>query len=170
VSSAEKSASALERLRHKMNARVGEDYANLRCNTALAALMELVNALNKAKDDEPTIVQSSAFAAALDALLLLIAPMAPHIAEELWHQRGHTASIHTQPWPAYDPALTVDELVTVVVQVNGKLRDKLEVAPDTAEDDLRTLALASPKVQAATNGKAVKKFIYVPGRLANIVV
>jgi leucyl-tRNA synthetase len=171
VSSASKTSSAsVERLRHKMIARVGDDYANLRCNTALAALMELVNALNKAKDDEPAIVHSSEFAAALDTLLLLVAPMAPHIAEELWHQRGNAESIHIQPWPAYDPALTVDELVTVVVQVNGKLRDKLEVAPDTAEDDLRALALASPKVQAATDGKPVKKFIYVPGRLANIVV
>ncbi|HEY2592349.1 MAG TPA: class I tRNA ligase family protein, partial [Chloroflexota bacterium] len=163
-------ASAVERLRHKIIARVTDDYADLRFNTALAALMEFVNGLNKAKDETPDAVRTPEFAAALDSLLLLLAPLAPHIAEELWHQRGHAESVHAQGWPAYDPALTVDALVTVVVQVNGKLRDKLDVAPDTSEEAFKALALASAKVQSAVEGRAVKKFIYVPGRLANIVV
>ena len=163
-------ASPVERLRHKMIARVTDDYANLRFNTALAALMEFVNTLNKAKDESPDALRAPEFAAALDSLLLLLAPLTPHIAEELWHQRGHTETVHTQPWPAYDPALTVDAVVTVVVQVNGKLRDKLDVAPDTTEEAFQSLALASAKVQSAIEGKTVKKFIYVPGRLANIVV
>jgi leucyl-tRNA synthetase len=153
-----------------MIARVTDDYANLRFNTALAALMEFVNALNKAKDEAPDAVRAPEFAAALDSLLLLLAPLAPHIAEELWHQRGHAESVHAQSWPAYDPALTVDATVTVVVQVNGKLRDKLDVAPDTSEEAFKALALASAKVQSAIEGKVVKKFVYVPGRLANIVV
>jgi leucyl-tRNA synthetase len=80
------------------------------------------------------------------------------------------ASIHVQQWPAYDPALIVDETVTIVVQVNGKVRDKLDLAPDVAEDEVRERALASAKVQSAMEGRALKKFIYVPGRLASVVV
>jgi leucyl-tRNA synthetase len=96
----------------------------------------------------------------------------------LWHERRlragvaemKYASIHVEPWPEYDPALIVDETVTIVVQVNGKVRDKLELAPDTAEDEVRERALASAKVRSAMEGRALKKFIYVPGRLASVVV
>jgi leucyl-tRNA synthetase len=161
---------AVERLRHKIIARVGNDYAGLRFNTALAALMEFVNGLNKAKDETPEVLSDPRFSGAVHSLLVLLAPIAPFITEELWHAIGHDDSVHTQSWPAYDPALTVDEIVTVVVQVNGKVRDRLEVTPDTAEDDVRSLALASPKVQAALAGRDIKKFIYVADRhLVNIV-
>jgi leucyl-tRNA synthetase len=162
-------AAAVERLRHKTIARVGEDYANLRYNTALAALMEYVNGLNKLRDASPEVVRDRSFAAAIDTLLVLLAPMVPHITEELWHEVGHESSVHAQSWPNYDPALTVDEVITVVVQVNGKVRDRLEVAPDISEDEVRRLALASERVQAAIEGRALKKFVYVPGRLANLV-
>jgi leucyl-tRNA synthetase len=170
---------AVERLRHKTIARISADYAELRFNTALAGLMEYVNGLNKARDDDPAVVRDPRFAAAIETLLVLLAPMTPFIAEELWHEVGAGAgedadagndSVHDRPWPDYDPARTVDEVVTVVVQVNGKVRDRLEVAPDAAEPRVRELALASPKVQAATGGREPKKFVYVPGRLANIVV
>src|SRR5262249_19613921 len=127
----------VERLRHKMIARVGDEFVNLRFNTALAAMMEFVNGLNKAREETPEVGRDPGFAAALDTLLTLLAPMAPHITEELWHERGHNESIHRQPWPEYDPALTVDDVITIVVQVNGKLRDKLEVAADTPEEALR---------------------------------
>ncbi|HEU5440452.1 MAG TPA: leucine--tRNA ligase [Ktedonobacterales bacterium] len=161
---------AAERLQHKSIARVTESYAGLRFNTALAALMEYLNGLSKLKDDEPALVRDPRYAAALDTLLVLLAPLAPHISEELWHQAGHEQSVHSQPWPEFNPALTVDETVTVIVQVNGKLREKLELAPDVSEDEVRRLALASPKVQAATGGRPLKKFIYVADRyLANIV-
>jgi leucyl-tRNA synthetase len=160
---------ALERLRHKAIARVTSDFGDLRFNTALAVLMELVNGLNKAREEQPDMMRDPAFARAAETLLVLLAPMAPHIAEELWRQLGHEESIHRQDWPAFDPALTVDEVITVVVQVNGRLRDRLEVAPDTSEDEIRRLALASPKVQAALAGRAARNFIYVPGRLANVV-
>jgi leucyl-tRNA synthetase len=160
---------ALERLCHKAIARVTGDYTDLRCNTALAGLMELVNSLNKVREEAPENIRDPRFLQATETLLVLLAPMAPHITEELWHQLGHQGSIHSQPWPEYDPALTVDEVVTVVVQVNGKVRDKLEVAPDIAEEAVRALALASPKVQAALAGRDLKKFVYVPGRLANVV-
>jgi leucyl-tRNA synthetase len=171
-------ALGVERLRNKAIARVTADYEGLRFNTALAALMEDVNALNKAREETPEIVADAAFSRAVDTLLILLAPMAPHLTEELWHERRLRAgmveaeytSIHIQPWPAYDPALIVDETVTIVVQVNGKVRDKLDLAPDVAEDEVRELALASAKVQSAMDGRALKKFIYVPGRLVSVVV
>ncbi len=159
----------IERLRHRMIARVTDDYAEMRFNTALAGLMEFVNGLNKAREESPAITQTPTFRAAIETLLTLLAPMTPHIAEELWHMLGHTESVHDQSWPAYDPALTVAETITLIVQVNGKLRDKLEAAPDIAEDEVRALALASPKAQAALDGRPAKKVIYVPGRLVNIV-
>ena len=104
--------------------------------------------------------------------------MAPHLTEELWRERrlragmaeSAYASIHVQPWPEYDPALIVDATVTIVVQVNGKVRDKLDLAPNVAEAEVRERALASAKVRSAMEGRALKKFIYVPGRLASVVV
>jgi leucyl-tRNA synthetase len=153
-----------------MIARVGEEYANLRFNTALAGLMEFVNGLNKAREETPLVMKDPRFAAALDTLLLLLAPMAPHITAELWQANGHSESIHEQAWPEYDPALLVDDVITIVVQVNGKVRDKLEVAHDISESELQQLAFASEKVRAATNGQAAKNVIHVPGRLINIVV
>ncbi len=163
-------SATLERLRHKAIARVTAEYADMRFNTALAGLMELVNALNKLREEAPTSLRDPQFTRAVEALLVLLAPMTPHLTEELWHQFGHPSSIHTSTWPTYDTALTLDAVVTVVVQVNGKVRDRLEVTPDIAEDDVRQLALASPKVRAAMDNRALKKFIYIPGRLASIVV
>ncbi|HEY7779266.1 MAG TPA: leucine--tRNA ligase [Ktedonobacterales bacterium] len=157
------------RLRHKIVKRVTDDYAALRFNTALAALMELTNGLNRARDEHPGVAATPAFADAAEALVVLLAPLAPHIAEELWHRLGHTTSVHAEPWPTYDEALTRDALVTVVIQVNGKMRDRLELAPDVAEDEVRALALASERVRAALDGRGVRKFIYVPGKLANVV-
>jgi leucyl-tRNA synthetase len=160
----------VERLRHKIVARVTADYRELRFNTALAAMMEFVNGLNKARDEAPAVVRDPRFGEAIETLLVLLAPMAPHISEELWHHGGHQESIHRQPWPGFDPALTIDEVVTVVVQVNGKVRDRLEVASDIAEADVRALAVASPKVRAALGGREPRKFIYVADRhLANLV-
>jgi leucyl-tRNA synthetase len=106
----------------------------------------------------------------LDILLELLAPMAPHITEELWQASGHADSVHEQVWPKYDPNLLVDDIITIVVQVNGKVRDKLEVAHGISESELQKLAFASEKVMAATNGQAAKNVIHVPGRLINIVV
>jgi leucyl-tRNA synthetase len=157
------------RLRHKLVKRVTDHYAHLRFNTGLAALMELVNSLNRAREADPGVAATSAYAEAVAALPLLLAPLAPYISEELWHRLGHTTSVHVQPWPTYDEAQTRDELVAVVVQVNGRVRDRLELAPDTAEDEVRARALASPRVQAALDGRGISKFVYVPGKLANAV-
>src|SRR5262249_52508374 len=116
---------ALERLRHKTIARGTGDYSEMRFNTALAALVEYVNGLNKAREESPAVIGDERFQAAVETLLVLLAPFTPHIAEELWHQAGHADSVHLQTWPEFDPALTLDEVVTLVVQVNGKVRDKL---------------------------------------------
>jgi leucyl-tRNA synthetase len=165
----------VERLRHRTIQRVTDDYAGMRFNTALSALMEYVNGLNKLREEQPDLPRDPRFAAAIDTLLVLLAPMAPFMAEELYHRRHpglpETTSIHVQPWPEYDPALTVADVVTVVVQVNGKVREKLEVAPDITEEEVKRLALHSPRVRAAMDGREPKKWIYVADRhLANIVV
>ena len=116
------------------------------------------------------MVRDARFVAAVDELLVLLAPMAPHVTEELWHCAATRRAFIRQPWPEYDPALTVDDIVTLVVQVNGKVRDKLEVAPGLSDEQARELALASPKVQSALEGRALKKFIYVRDRnLVNVV-
>jgi leucyl-tRNA synthetase len=170
VSGQSDQGSAAERLRHKTIARVTADFGELRFNTALAGLMEYVNHLNHLREEDPSVLRDTRYVAAVDELLVLVAPMAPHVAEELWQLRGHTDSIHAQPWPEYDPALTVDDSVTLVIQVNGKVRDRLEVAPGLSDEQARALALASSKVQAALEGRALKKFIYVRDRnLANVV-
>ena len=166
----EAALAAVERLRHKMIARITEDYSNLRFNTALAGLMEYVNGLNKAREEVPSVLFDRRFADAIDTLLVLLAPMVPHITEELWHVLGHEESIHEESWPEYDPGLIVDDVITVIVQVNGKLRDKLAVPADIDESELRQLALTSPKVRAISNGNDPRKVIYVPGRLINIVI
>jgi len=100
----------------------------------------------------------------------LLAPMAPHISEELWHLTGHAGGIHTTEWPVYDEALTHDETFTLVVQVNGKVRERIEVARDISEAEVRKLALSNPRVASFIGESTVQKVIYVPGRLVNVVV
>ncbi len=159
---------AIERLRHKTIKRVTEDLSNFRFNTALAALMEFDNALIK-QQNEP-VARSAAYRRALETMMQLLAPMAPHITEELWHLTGHSGSIHMSAWPVYDEALTHDETFTLVVQVNGKVRDRIEVPAGISEDEVRKLALHRPRVMSFIGDAMVQKVIYVPGRLANIVV
>jgi leucyl-tRNA synthetase len=129
--------------------------------------MELTNALGSARDDG--LAGTDAYAEAVEALLLLLAPMAPHISEELWSRRGKPYSIHQQPWPAFDPALVAAEVIELPVQVDGKLRDRLSVAPDTAPEEIERLALASERVQAYLKGRTPRKVVQIPGRLVNIV-
>jgi leucyl-tRNA synthetase len=147
---------------------VGEDYGALHFNTAIARLMELSNAIGKARDSG--IAGSAAYHEAVTALLLLLAPAAPHITEELWARRGGAYSIHRQPWPAHDPELAVADTLELPVQVNGKLRDRLVVTRDTPADEIERLALASDKVQAHLQGRAPRRVIQVPGRLVNVVL
>jgi leucyl-tRNA synthetase len=157
----------LRRAAHRAIKAVGEDYAELHFNTALSKLMELTNALGAARDDG--LAGTDAYAEAVEALLLLLAPMAPHITEELWSRRGKPYSIHQQAWPTFDAAMVVSDMIELPVQVDGKLRDRLTVAPDTAPEEIERQALASERVQAYLKGRAPRKVVQIPGRLVNIV-
>ncbi len=157
----------LHRLVHKTIRRATDDVERFKFNTALAALMEYTNSLNgvwERKDVGPDDWRE-----AIEKLLLLLAPMAPHVTEELWDRNGHGYSIHQQTWPGWDPDLAADEIVTLVVQVNGRLRDRIEVPVSITEEEARGLALESQRVKPHIEGKQVAKVVYVPGKLVNIV-
>ncbi|MBI1298572.1 leucine--tRNA ligase [bacterium] len=158
----------LERRLHQTLLKVTEDVENFRFNTAIAALMELNNALVKAKDS--AAVGTPLWDEAIRSLLLMMAPMFPHISEELWHRIGNDGFIHLASWPLGDPEKAREDEVTVVVQINGKVRDKVTVAPDTDAATLEKLALATESVQKWMDGKQVRKVIVVPGRLVNVVI
>jgi leucyl-tRNA synthetase len=151
----------LDRTVQRTIQKVTEDLEAYRFNTAVAAMMELSTAVYHAsgpsRDD------------ATDALVLLLAPFAPHIAEELWQRRGGTGSVHAQPWPAFDAAVARATTVTVVGQVYGKVRDRLELPAGLADDALTQAVLASPKVTQALGGEAVARVIVVKDRLVNVV-
>jgi leucyl-tRNA synthetase len=159
---------ALERLRNKTIKRVTEDLQNFRFNTALAALMECNNALIK-QQNEP-VVHTVAYRKALETMMQLLATLAPHITEELWHLTGHTHSIHSSEWPSYDEALTQDETFTLVIQINGKVRERIEVSTDISAEEVRELVLDNARVKSFIGNGSIEKVIYVPGRLANVVV
>mgnify|MGYP006291093911 FL=1 len=152
---------ALMRLLHKTIKKVTEDTNTLAFNTAIAQMMIYVNELFKAE----TIHESL-----WEPFVLLLAPYAPHLAEELWEQLGREPSVSKVSWPEYDPALTVDEEVTVVLQVNGKVRSKLTVAAGTEKAELEKLARADERIAGWMEGKEVVKTIVVPDKLVNIVV
>jgi leucyl-tRNA synthetase len=158
---------AIERLRHKTIKRVTEDLTNFRFNTALAAMMEFNNVLIKQQHQE--VARSTAYRNALETLLQLLAPFAPHMTEELWHQIGHNNSIHTTSWPAYKEELTQDEAFTLVIQVNGKVRERIEVPAGISEQEVRALALSNPRVVSFVGDATVRKVIYIPGKLVNVV-
>ncbi len=169
ASTAETSESkAIERLRNKTIKRVTEDLKNFRFNTALAALMECNNAMIKQQNDP--VARSATYRKTLETMMQLLAPMAPHITEELWHLTGHRGSIHSTEWPIYEEAMTQDETFILVVQINGKVRERIEVAADISEAEVRELALNNARVQSFIGDGTVQKVIYVPGRLMNIVV
>jgi leucyl-tRNA synthetase len=158
----------LLRTTHKTIKKVTEDLEGFRFNTLVATLMEFTNHLTKVKDSYS--IDSPVWQQSIDALLLLLAPIAPHLAEELWTETGHPYSIHNQPFPAWDEELAAEEEFTLVIQVNGKLRDKVTVPVSITEEQARQLALSRQRVQAQLNDREIKKLIYVPGRLVNVVL
>ncbi|MCB9149490.1 MAG: leucine--tRNA ligase [Caldilineaceae bacterium] len=158
----------LERKLHQTILKVSDDMQNFRFNTAIAAMMELNNLLVKLK--ETSVVGSALWQEAVGALVKMMAPIFPHISEELWRQLGHHESVHLQSWPHGDAEKAKEDEVTVVVQVNGKVREKLLVAPATPKETLESQALASANVQKWMDGKAIRKVIVVPDKLVNIVV
>lgn len=154
---------------HKTVKKVTEDIENEKFNTAVSSMMEAVNAYYKLKDTHP-IVKSAEWKFAIESLLQVLSPFAPHLTEELWSQMGYETTIHIDTWPKWDNSYLVQDEVTVVVQVNGKLRAKLTVAKNSNDDDVKMQALQEDNVQKYLEGKEPKKVIYVPGRLVNIVL
>jgi len=147
----------------------GREYAARKYNTAIARMMELTNAVNEALRTPPTPAVEAAVAEALRDLLLLLAPIAPFITEELWGRLGHDGSVHDQRWPEADPALLVLDEVEVPVQVDGKLRGRVTVPVGTSREDLEAAARAEPAVAAHLTGEVVK-VVVVPDRMVNLVV
>jgi leucyl-tRNA synthetase len=162
VSGADGQDKALNRKTHQAIAGIGADIEALSFNKAVAKIYDLANAIEKA-------APSASRDAAIRSIILLSAPMVPHLAEEAWTQLGE-GLIADAPWPTVDPALLVEDEVTIAVQVKGKLRDTLTVAKGLGQDELQALALASQKVQSAIDGAEVRKVIVVPDRLVNIVI
>jgi leucyl-tRNA synthetase len=134
----------------------------------IAGLMELTNYLNKVKESANVPLED--WQKSIEALVIMIAPTAPHLAEELWHRLGHTESVHNQKWPQWDEALAKEDEITLVVQVNGKLRDRPTVPASITEEEAKKMARSSEKVQPFILGKTIVNVIYVPGKLVNIVV
>jgi leucyl-tRNA synthetase len=152
---------------HKTIKQVGDDIDGMRFHKNISELMKYTNGLRDAREAG---VDAETWEAAIRALLLMLAPSAPHIAEELWARRRLPYSIHQQSWPEYDPELAADEVITIAVQVNGKLRDRITVDADADEGQVREAALANQRVASQVDGKAIARVIYVPGRLLNIMV
>ena len=159
---------ALARITHQTTRKVTGDLERIRFNVMISALMEFTNYLARVK--EAGSVGKDAWAGSIRTLLLLLAPTAPHLAEELWQRLGYDYSIHNQRWPEWDEALAKDEEVTLVLQVNGKLRDRITVPVSIIEEEAKELARGSKKVQLYLEDKRIIREIYVPGKLLNIVV
>ncbi len=167
LSAVEDVSRGLRRITHQTISAVSADYAEFHFNTAVSRLMELTTAIGAARDSG--MAGTDAYREAVDTLLLLLAPAAPHITEELWERRGRPYSIHQQAWPVADAGLAVADLIEMPVQVDGKLRDRLQVAPDTSPEEIERLALASERVQAYLDGNAPVRVVHIPGRLVNVV-
>jgi leucyl-tRNA synthetase len=162
------SADELRRRTHQTIKRVTDDFERFAFNTAIAALMEFSNFLFRVR--EAGGAGTADWKEAIRAMVLLLAPVAPHLAEELWARNGEAFSVHQQGWPVYDSALAKPPQVTLVVQVNGKVRDRLTVAADISAEDARAAALASEKVASQINGQTVRDVVVVPGKLVNVVI
>ncbi|MFZ6015664.1 MAG: leucine--tRNA ligase [Patescibacteria group bacterium] len=152
---------AYETLLHKTIKKVGDDIDSMRFNTAVSQLMILANALVDAEFVKDEDYQS---------YLKLLAPFAPHIAEELWHQLGNETSIHLESWPDFNPDLLIEDQVTIAVQVNGKVRAEILIAPDAEEEETVTAAKKDVNIQKYLAGKEPRKIIYVRGKILNLVV
>jgi leucyl-tRNA synthetase len=158
----------LRRKVHQTLRQVTHDFENFEFNTIVSALMELLNDMYKAR--EGGAVGFSEWMEAQDYYLRMLAPVAPHIAEELWAYLGKPYSIHTQAWPKYDPKVAAEDQITLVVQINGKVRDHVLVSADISDEDLQAAALSVEGVQKYLEGKQPRKVIVVPRKLVNIVL
>lgn len=151
----------LRRALHKTIRKVTQDIERMRFNTAIAQMMTLVNEAYAVQPRHREV---------LEGLTLLLAPFAPHLAEEMWERLGHAPSVSHAQWPIWDPTLVVDEEVTVVLQVNGRVRGNIVVPMDTPEEDLKDQALAHPNVRRFVEGREIRRIVVIPNRLVNVVL
>ncbi|MDB5165837.1 MAG: leucyl-tRNA synthetase, leucyl-tRNA synthetase [Candidatus Saccharibacteria bacterium] len=165
----QKGVSEILAVAHKTNKKVTEDIEHDKFNTAVSSMMEAVNSYYKLKETYG-IGKSEAWTVAIESLLQILAPFAPHITEELWHEVGHEQTIHVDAWPAWDEKYLVSDTMTIVVQVNGKLRATLRMPKDATKEEVETAVLAHANVTLVMGDKKPTKVIYVPGRLVNIVI
>jgi len=158
---------ALEKELHKTIQKVTERIDNFSFNTMISALMEFFNLLSERR--RLGSWQTQSYHQALKTFLILLAPSAPYIAEELWHLTGNTNSVHTQDWPEWDADQIKEVMVTIVVQIDGKVRDSVEILPEMSESEIQDLVMKRPKVRQHLAERQVKKTIYVPGKILSIV-
>ncbi|MDI6829735.1 MAG: leucine--tRNA ligase [Actinomycetota bacterium] len=160
----------LSHLTHRTIRKVTEDIERFAFNTAIAAIMEFTNGLYREIEAAPDAFNTVEGHEAMRTLVLLLAPFAPFICEELWEELGGEFSVHSQPWPEYDPELARAERITLVLQVNGKVRERVEVDADVTPEEMEKIALSSRRVGEYTAGKDIAKVVVVPGKLVNVVV
>ncbi|MBN2831614.1 MAG: leucine--tRNA ligase [Candidatus Omnitrophica bacterium] len=156
----EKADTALVRFMHKTIKKVSEDFSAFKFNTAIASLMELTNAIYQSGTDKEVFLK----------LIIMLSPIAPHFCEELWHTLGNKESIFKSPWPVYDHKMLIEETVTVVIQVNGKVRFKIEVPFGINQENVKELVLADERLKPWIQGKPAKNIVVIPNKLVNIVV
>jgi leucyl-tRNA synthetase len=156
----DKDTPALDRVYHETVKKVTEDFESLGFNTAISQMMVFVNECYKAETVSKTYIEN---------FVKMLSPVAPHLAEEIWSKLGHVETVTYNEWPTYDEAKLVEDEVEIVVQVNGKVREKLNVASDASKDEIEKIAVESAKIQEEIEGKTVRKVIVVPGKLVNIV-
>ena len=169
LSSENSSASEILKITHATIKKVTRDIEEEKFNTAVAAMMEMVNGLYKIKENSG-LSQSSEWKFAIESLLQILAPFAPHITEELWHELGHEDTIHRDYWPKWEDKYLQSSTMTIAIQVNGKLRGKIELPADSSQETVEKASLANEHVSKFTENKTPKKVIYIPGRIVNIVV
>ena len=164
----------IKNLLHKTIKKVGEDIENFRFNTAVSQLMIFLNSFYRAYENEKglNIVEINGFLRGCDfkKFLIILSPFVPHLAEELWEKLGNKNSIFLENWPEYDKNLIKDEEFELIVQISGKVRDKIKVKMDISEDEAKEIAMQSEKIKNLISGKEIKKIIFVKNRLINIVV
>jgi leucyl-tRNA synthetase len=158
----QESAPEIIRAVHKLNKKIDEDLEKVKFNTAIAAFMEFTNLALKEQNKIGRDVIKRA--------IILLSPFAPHVSEELWHQLDFGGSVHQQKWPKYDPKLVKEKIITLIVQVNGKVRDKIKIEADISEQKAKELALSQEKIKKRIGDKKIKKVIFVAGKLINLVI
>ncbi len=159
----------LRRTTHQTIRKVTDDLARTAFNTSVSELMKMVNAMNVFLKAERNPADDHAASEALESLVLMLSPVAPHSADEIWSGLGRIGFTFDAEWPSFDPSLAREDVLTIAVQVNGKLRDTITVPADAPKEAVEQAALASPRVAAHTEGKTIRKVIFVPGKLVNVV-